>query len=134
MSDRFSTQTDGYLMSSDGRRRKNLSGDNSIYGNEMDGAPADPVGGFGNIFRTAIAASGAIRIPGMMASSTLILVLLSHAALLRTWFGQSKMKWHSKFFSKWLAKDKKRRPRRFRRSKKDDFWKYKEVKILWLFI
>ena len=84
MSDRFSTQTDGYLMSSDGRRRKNLSGDNSIYGNEMDGAPADPVGGFGNIFRTAIAASGAIRIPGMMASSTLILVLLSHAALLRT--------------------------------------------------
>ncbi len=32
LSDRISTQTDTYLMSNDGRRRKNLAGDNLIYG------------------------------------------------------------------------------------------------------
>ena len=55
LNDRLSTQTDSYLMSSDGRRRKNLGGDNLIY---MD-KPVDPVGDLGNIFRTAIASSDA---------------------------------------------------------------------------
>jgi hypothetical protein len=58
LNDRLSTQTDSYLMSSDGRRRKNLGGDNSIY---MD-KPVDPIGDLGNIFRTAIASSVAITI------------------------------------------------------------------------
>ena len=87
LSDRFSTQTDGYLMSNDGRRRKNLAGDNLIDGDEA----TDPVGGFGNIFRTAIAASGAVRVPGLWPSSVFILVLLSHA-LVRTWLVRNDVK------------------------------------------
>ena len=60
-------------MSSDGRRRKNLGGDNLIY---MD-KPVDPVGDLGNIFRTAIASSDAA-----VTISTLNVVFLSLVATL----------------------------------------------------
>ena len=73
--DRYATQTDGYLLSNDQRRRKNSAADNSfVYGD--DETPADPVGGFGSIFRTAIAASGSAPFPGM-ATSCLILTSLT---------------------------------------------------------
>ena len=50
-------------MANDQRRRKNLSGDTFVYGSDEEN-PADPVGGFGSIFRTAIAASGTGSISG----------------------------------------------------------------------
>ncbi len=42
VNDRYATQTDGYLISNDQRRRKNLSGEGFVYGSDEEN-PADPV-------------------------------------------------------------------------------------------
>jgi hypothetical protein len=36
--DRHASQTDGYMMSTDGRKRKNLSGDSFVYGDDDQGS------------------------------------------------------------------------------------------------
>lgn len=47
------------LSNMDGRWRKPPTDENSLYGTDFEN-PADPVSGFGNIFRTALAPSGAL--------------------------------------------------------------------------